>query len=133
MPCLLNEPGQVSFCPGVTGFRILTETKVLLMKQNFATIIPGGTGQVGGAVVAELLTIPECREVVIDGTLAESDAAWPLPSPKPAPRGLLVFDFGGLSRFRTMVERDRGSGKRLSSVAQSPKTQEIEWLNNEMP
>jgi uncharacterized protein YbjT (DUF2867 family) len=35
------------------------------MKQNFAAIILGGTGQVGGAVVAELLTIPECREVVM--------------------------------------------------------------------
>src|ERR1700761_7989144 len=35
------------------------------MKQNFAVIILGGSGQVGGAVVAELLAIPECREVVI--------------------------------------------------------------------
>ena len=35
------------------------------MKQNFAAIILGGTGQVGGAAVAELLTIPECREVVM--------------------------------------------------------------------
>ena len=35
------------------------------MKQNFAVIILGGTGQVGGATVAELLTIPECREVVM--------------------------------------------------------------------
>src|SRR5580698_3631888 len=35
------------------------------MKQNFAVMILGGTGQVGGAVVAELLTIPECREVVM--------------------------------------------------------------------
>ena len=35
------------------------------MKQNFAVIILGGTGQVGGATVAELLAIPECREVVI--------------------------------------------------------------------
>jgi hypothetical protein len=34
------------------------------MKQNFAAIILGGTGQVGGAAVAELLTIPEYREVV---------------------------------------------------------------------
>jgi uncharacterized protein YbjT (DUF2867 family) len=33
--------------------------------QNFATIILGGTGQVGGAAVAELLAIPECREVVM--------------------------------------------------------------------
>jgi branched-subunit amino acid ABC-type transport system permease component len=35
---------------------------VLLMKQNFAVIVLGGTGQVGGATVTELLTIPECRE-----------------------------------------------------------------------
>jgi uncharacterized protein YbjT (DUF2867 family) len=35
------------------------------MNQNFAAIILGGTGQVGSAVVAELLAIPECREVVM--------------------------------------------------------------------
>jgi uncharacterized protein YbjT (DUF2867 family) len=35
------------------------------MKQNFAVIILGGTGQVGGAAVAELLAIPECQEVVM--------------------------------------------------------------------
>jgi len=35
------------------------------MMQNFAAIILGGTGQVGGAAVAELLAIPECREVVM--------------------------------------------------------------------
>src|SRR6202050_4242918 len=35
------------------------------MNQNFGTIILGGTGQVGGAAVAELLAIPECREVVM--------------------------------------------------------------------
>ena len=35
------------------------------MTQNFAVIILGGTGQVGGAAVAELLAIPECREVVM--------------------------------------------------------------------
>lgn len=35
------------------------------MKQNFSAIVLGGTGQVGGAAVAELLTIPECREVVM--------------------------------------------------------------------
>jgi hypothetical protein len=33
------------------------------MNQNFAIIL-GGTGQVGGAAVKELLAIPECREVV---------------------------------------------------------------------
>ena len=35
------------------------------MKQNFAAIVLGGTGQVGGATVAELLSIPECRELVM--------------------------------------------------------------------
>jgi uncharacterized protein YbjT (DUF2867 family) len=35
------------------------------MEQNFATIVLGGTGQVGGAAVTELLAIPECREVVM--------------------------------------------------------------------
>ncbi len=35
------------------------------MKQNFAVIILGGTGQVGGAAVAELLAIPQCREIVM--------------------------------------------------------------------
>ena len=35
------------------------------MQQNFAAIILGGTGQVGGTAVEELLAIPECREVVM--------------------------------------------------------------------
>jgi nucleoside-diphosphate-sugar epimerase len=35
------------------------------MNQNFAAMILGGTGQVGGAAVTELLAIPECREVVM--------------------------------------------------------------------
>jgi len=35
------------------------------VNQNFAAIILGGTGQVGGATVTELLAIPECREVVM--------------------------------------------------------------------
>ena len=35
------------------------------MKQNFAVVILGGTGQVGGATVAALLAVPECREVVM--------------------------------------------------------------------
>jgi uncharacterized protein YbjT (DUF2867 family) len=35
------------------------------MNQNFAAIVLGGSGQVGGATVAELLAIPECREVVM--------------------------------------------------------------------
>ena len=35
------------------------------MKQNFAVVVLGGTGQVGSAAVAELLAIPECRELVM--------------------------------------------------------------------
>ena len=35
------------------------------MNQNFAVIILGGTGQVGSAAVAELLAVPQCREVVM--------------------------------------------------------------------
>jgi uncharacterized protein YbjT (DUF2867 family) len=35
------------------------------MIQSFAAIILGGTGQVGGAAVTELLALPECREVVM--------------------------------------------------------------------
>jgi uncharacterized protein YbjT (DUF2867 family) len=35
------------------------------VNQNFAVIIVGGTGQVGGATVAELLATSECREVVM--------------------------------------------------------------------
>jgi uncharacterized protein YbjT (DUF2867 family) len=35
------------------------------VKQSFAAIILGGTGQVGGAAVAELLATSECREVVM--------------------------------------------------------------------
>jgi uncharacterized protein YbjT (DUF2867 family) len=35
------------------------------VNQNFAVIILGGTGQVGGAAVEELLATPECREVVM--------------------------------------------------------------------
>src|SRR5579864_2442654 len=36
-----------------------------MTKQSFAAMILGGIGQVGGAAVAELLAIPECREVVM--------------------------------------------------------------------
>ncbi|HEX3951272.1 MAG TPA: hypothetical protein VHW95_15565 [Steroidobacteraceae bacterium] len=35
------------------------------MKQDFAAVILGGTGQVGGAAVAELLAFQECRGVVM--------------------------------------------------------------------
>ncbi len=38
---------------------------MLMKAENFAAMILGGTGQVGGAVVAELLAIPQCREVVM--------------------------------------------------------------------
>jgi nucleoside-diphosphate-sugar epimerase len=37
----------------------------MLMNHTFAAIVLGGTGQVGGAAVEELLAIPECREVVM--------------------------------------------------------------------
>ena len=43
----------------------LPQLRFLFVKQNFAAIILGGTGQVGAATVAELLAIPECREVVM--------------------------------------------------------------------
>jgi uncharacterized protein YbjT (DUF2867 family) len=33
--------------------------------RNFAAIILGGTGQVGSAAVAELLSLPQCRQVVM--------------------------------------------------------------------
>lgn len=36
-----------------------------MSSQTFTAIILGGTGQVGGAAVTELLAIPECREVVM--------------------------------------------------------------------
>ena len=36
------------------------------MMQKFAVIVLGGTGQAGGATVAEVLAVPEClREVVM--------------------------------------------------------------------
>jgi len=35
------------------------------VNRNFAVIILGGTGQVGGAAVTELLANPECRQVVM--------------------------------------------------------------------
>ena len=57
---------QVCFLLGMNGTcRILPSVEVLFMNQNFAAIILGGIGQVGGAAVAELLAIPECREVVM--------------------------------------------------------------------
>ena len=43
----------------------LPKQRFYFMKQNFAAIILGGTGQVGGAAVTELVAIPECREVVM--------------------------------------------------------------------
>src|ERR1700744_540976 len=50
---------------GERDCRSLTIAEVLFVKQSFAAIILGGTGQVGGATVAELLTTSECREVVM--------------------------------------------------------------------
>lgn len=50
---------------GQTGCRTLAYAEVLLMKQSFAAIILGGTGQVGGAAITELLACPKCREVVM--------------------------------------------------------------------
>ena len=35
------------------------------MNGNFAAIVLGGTGQVGAAAVAEMLAVPECRELVM--------------------------------------------------------------------
>jgi uncharacterized protein YbjT (DUF2867 family) len=35
------------------------------MRQNFAVMVLGGTGQVGSAAVEELLAVPDCREVVM--------------------------------------------------------------------
>src|ERR1700744_3670848 len=43
----------------------LSGAEVLSMTQNFAAIILGGTGQVGRATVAQVLAIPQCREVVM--------------------------------------------------------------------
>jgi uncharacterized protein YbjT (DUF2867 family) len=43
----------------------LRKQRSYFVKQNFAVIILGGTGQVGGAAVAELLATSECREVVM--------------------------------------------------------------------
>jgi uncharacterized protein YbjT (DUF2867 family) len=48
--------------PGTTVWRY---QEVASMTQNFAAIVLGGTGQVGGAAVVELLAVPECREVVM--------------------------------------------------------------------
>src|SRR5580692_8944232 len=54
LPC--GENGAVASLP---------KREVLVVKQSFAAIILGGTGQVGGAAVAELLATSECREVVM--------------------------------------------------------------------
>lgn len=44
---------------------ILPYAEAFSMNQDFAAIVLGGTGQVGGAAVEELLAIPECRQVVM--------------------------------------------------------------------
>ena len=46
-------------------WRRANESRTSPMNPDFAAIILGGTGQVGGAAVAALLAIPECREVVM--------------------------------------------------------------------
>jgi len=63
----LNLEPRPSMLPlwGERGCHILTSAEVLFVKQSFAAIILGGTGQVGGAAVAELLATSECREVVM--------------------------------------------------------------------
>jgi hypothetical protein len=61
----IRTENTYAFLLGKRGCRILTEAEVLFVKQSFAAIILGGTGQVGGAAVAELLAISECREVVM--------------------------------------------------------------------
>ena len=62
----IQSRDQVCFClglnPAVSSFM---QAEVLFVKQNFAVIILGSTWQVGGAAVAELLAVPECREVVM--------------------------------------------------------------------
>ena len=49
---------------GERGCRILYVRRGPICEGEFPAIILGGTGQVGGAAVAELLAIPECGEVV---------------------------------------------------------------------
>ncbi|SNT09510.1 Uncharacterized conserved protein YbjT, contains NAD(P)-binding and DUF2867 domains [Tardiphaga sp. OK246] len=63
-PSDIEIPGSLAAGehPGTTVWRY---QEVASMTQNFAAIILGGTGQVGGAAVAELLAIPQCREVVM--------------------------------------------------------------------
>ena len=51
--------------PNVGALRYDSEQKEISMNQNFAAIILGGTGQVGSATVEALLSIPQCREVVM--------------------------------------------------------------------
>jgi uncharacterized protein YbjT (DUF2867 family) len=61
------------------------------MNQNFAAIILGGTGQVGAAAVAELLAIPECREVVMVTRFESRD----LGAEKKAVTGTAFIRFAG--------------------------------------
>jgi uncharacterized protein YbjT (DUF2867 family) len=59
----LGDRVQLTLKGSVTSF--VSRVFGLIMKQNFGVIVLGGTGQVGGAAVAELLSIPACREVVM--------------------------------------------------------------------
>lgn len=59
---LTRESATAAPCGYISG---PDNVKVAFMHKTFAAIILGGTGQVGGATVTELLAIPECREVVM--------------------------------------------------------------------
>src|SRR6201997_3687437 len=62
----MKNRDQVCFLRGVSGtIPPSPKLRPYLMNRDFAAILLGGTGQVGGATVAELLAIPECREVVM--------------------------------------------------------------------
>jgi len=68
-----------------------------------------------------------------DGFLAESYAARPLPSPTPAPADYRCSILERRFRFRTNGRAGQRFWKALIFRCATPKTQEIEWLNNEMP
>jgi hypothetical protein len=58
---------ETKYCPlwGGSICHNLALAEVLFMQENFAALILGGTGQAGGAAMAELPTNSEFREVVI--------------------------------------------------------------------
>jgi uncharacterized protein YbjT (DUF2867 family) len=67
LPHWLNLEPLPSMLPSWDEWRrrILSQAEVHFVNQDFAAMILGGTGQVGGAAVAGLLAIPECRGVVM--------------------------------------------------------------------